>query len=250
MADKNSIEVLSIVDHDTVETIEKIKNIKERKNIKFVPGVEISAYDYRTNKKVHLLAYGYKDAKNIKKLCEKNLINRNENSEKKLQIIREHGFMIDRDVKRSVNLKETLYKQHIMRAMTDSEFESRDYQNLYKALFKNGGIAHFDFEYVDIFDALDAVLEDEAVPVLAHPREFDSYYLVEELAQKGLRGIEVYHSSHKESDIEKSKELAEKYDLFITGGSDDHGLYGKNYELGNVNLDRKILEELNLDTLI
>jgi predicted metal-dependent phosphoesterase TrpH len=245
LAKNNSIDVISIVDHDTVETFEYIKNLKNKDKVIFIPGIEISAFDYKRNRKVHLLAYGYDKADNIKKICQRNLDNRNENSEKQLKIIREKDFLIDENVAHSVNSKKTLYKQHIMRALTESEFDSKEYQNLYKALFKNGGIADFSFDYVDIYEALDAVLEDGAIPVLAHPGETNSFEIAEDLVKKGLKGIEVFHSSHSESDVKRSREIAKKYDLIITGGSDDHGIYGKKVKLGDINLDPEIVKKLN-----
>lgn len=245
LAKENSIDTISIVDHDTVETFEYIKTLKDIDNIVIIPGIEISAFDYKRNRKIHLLAYGYEKVDSIKKICKKNLDNRNKNSEKQLKIIREKEFLIDEDIAHSVNSRKTLYKQHIMRALTKSDFDSRQYQNLYKALFKNGGIADFSFEYLDIYDALDAVLEDGAIPVLAHPGETKSFEIVESLVDKGLRGIEVFHSSHSENDVKRAKEIAKKYNLIITGGSDDHGIYGKKVDIGGIDLDTDIVEKLN-----
>ena len=39
----------------------------------------------------------------------------------------------------------------------------------------------------------------------------------------GLKGIEVYHSSHTEEEIKYYLEIANKYNLLISGGSDYHG---------------------------
>ncbi len=42
----------------------------------------------------------------------------------------------------------------------------------------------------------------------------------------GLLGIEAYHHAHTPEHIRQAHELAERYDLFITGGSDYHGHWG------------------------
>ena len=44
------------------------------------------------------------------------------------------------------------------------------------------------------------------------------------MKEEGLSGIEAYHSGHTKEDIEKYLELAKKYDLVITSGSDFHGI--------------------------
>ena len=39
----------------------------------------------------------------------------------------------------------------------------------------------------------------------------------------GLQGIEVYHSSHTKEEMEYYLNIAKKYQLLVSGGSDFHG---------------------------
>ena len=39
----------------------------------------------------------------------------------------------------------------------------------------------------------------------------------------GLKGIEVYHSSHTKEEMEYYLKIANEYNLLISGGSDYHG---------------------------
>ena len=68
--------------------------------------------------------------------------------------------------------------------------------------------------------------------------------IVKELKCFGLKGIEVYHPSHSQSDINKFFNISRKHKLYVTGGSDYHGRvkeckaagigsYGLNEELLN-----------------
>lgn len=72
------------------------------------------------------------------------------------------------------------------------------------------------------------------VNVLAHPvlvkdknrkQLSDEQYdiLFNNIAQYGIKGVEAIYSKNKPGDQEKFTALAEKYGLFITGGSDYHG---------------------------
>ena len=67
--------------------------------------------------------------------------------------------------------------------------------------------------------------------------------LIEDMVKCGLKGIEVYHSSHNEEEKAFYMSLAEKYNLLVSGGSDYHGpLVKPDIKLGiglhnNVNLD-------------
>lgn len=246
LALENKIEAISIVDHDTTETFEKIKKLEIPDGLKVLPGLEISAFDYKNKRKVHLLCYSYKSqADHINKICRETLDKRNKNSEEKLRLIEEAGYKVDYEkIKRSKNSKNTLYKQHIMAGLTDEDFDSQAYQDLYKSIFKNGGICHFDIAYPDVFEVLEAVLKDGGIPVLAHPGELDSFSIVPDLVERGLRGIEVYHPSHDKEDEERALKLAKDYDIIITGGSDDHGAYGKKVTLGLVDLDEESILRL------
>ena len=67
-----------------------------------------------------------------------------------------------------------------------------------------------------------------ASPVLAHPYQYhlgDAKLeeLIDSLKENGLAGLEVYHSSNNQYESGKLKNLAVKYGLFPTGGSDFHG---------------------------
>lgn len=60
----------------------------------------------------------------------------------------------------------------------------------------------------------------------------------------GVKGIEVFHTLHNAEQEKFLLELAKKYKLIITGGSDCHGeLIEGNYLLGNKGItSREILE--------
>lgn len=233
IASDKGIKNLSIVDHDTVETIDYIKTI-DNLGINIIPGIEISAYDFKRNRKVHILGYGYNENPiNIKNLCKDVLKRRHENSLRQIEEINKLGYKIDLDkVNHSINSDRTIYKQHIMDYITDDDFNSEAYQTLYKKLFKNGGVAHFDIKYVDAYDAVEAINLDGGIPVLAHPGETDSFEIAKDLSKNGLKGIEVYHISHNKEHEDRALELVKKYNLIITGGSDEHGNYGKKSEFG------------------
>jgi predicted metal-dependent phosphoesterase TrpH len=55
-----------------------------------------------------------------------------------------------------------------------------------------------------------------------------------------LAGLEVYHSDHSPDDVRRYAEIAKKYGLAVTGGSDFHGDAKPDIALGtgrNGNLD-------------
>lgn len=245
-ADEKNIDYISFVDHDTTETIDYVRKIQDKFKVRVLPGVEISAYDFKRKRKVHILCYNYRKTDHIESICSELLDRRNKNSMAQIYKLTELGYEIDKDkLIRSINSKRTLYKQHIMDYICDYDFNDERYTKLYKSLFKNGGPLQMDIEYVDAFDALKACLLDGGIPVLAHPGELDSFEIAEELAKEGLKGIEVEHFSHSPEDVERAKDLAKKYDLIQTSGSDDHGRFGKKADMGY-----EVLEDSHIERLI
>jgi len=105
-----------------------------------------------------------------------------------------------------------------------------------------------------------AIQEAGGVASLAHPGRIDVDAsgdthgvpaMVEELAQNGLDGIEVWYpygdiSSGRGSDVgvEDALELAEEYELLRTGGSDCHGEGSDKFRIGDVRVPSEDLERL------
>ncbi|MGL5313391.1 MAG: PHP domain-containing protein [Peptostreptococcaceae bacterium] len=235
LAKKNGVTHIAITNHDTVKGLKEAISLGEKYGVCVIPGIEISAYDYKRDRKVHLLGYGIDlEGKHIKNLCKRLLTERNEMTLKQTNIIKSLGYDICiEDVKEYGLNSGVAYKQHIMQVLIDKGYIDQIYSPLYKNLFKNNGPCQMEVEYIDINDAIEAIIQDNGIPVLAHPGQLKSYELLEELAEKGLIGVEKYHISHNEEDYKKIDELAKKYSLVITGGSDFHGTYGKDVTVGS-----------------
>jgi Predicted metal-dependent phosphoesterases (PHP family) len=67
LAKERDVKMLSFVDHDTNLTYNEALPYAKRLGIDLIPGIEISAYDFKRRRKVHVLGYNYDlDATNIK----------------------------------------------------------------------------------------------------------------------------------------------------------------------------------------
>lgn len=244
IAKEKNLTHIAITNHDTVKGLKEAIELGKKYNIVVIPGVEISAYDYKRNRKVHLLGYGIDlDGKNITNLCERLLKDRNEMTLKQVQIIKSLGYDItEEEVKAYAKNSGVSYKQHIMQVMMDKGYVKEIYDPLYKELFKENGPCEMEIKYIDVFDAIDAIIKDNGLPVIAHPGQMDSYELVKELVDKGLFGIEKYHVSHNLEDYDKVDEFSRLYNLVVTGGSDFHGSYAKNRSLGDFTTPSESIE--------
>ena len=178
--------------------------------ITYISGIEISAWNPETGRKVHILGYGLKEeSPTIAALCNPLLEARTKNTLWQQEQLEEAGYTLDHQLLEKLRAVSTgFYKQHLMTALTDAPFTSEEYQTLYKSLFKGNGICKRDIEYVHMCDAVRAITEDGGVAVLAHPGQLDSYDAVPELVDAGLWGIEQFHPDHSVADWKRCTELA------------------------------------------
>ena len=228
LAKARGVTHLAITNHDTVKGL--IEAIVEgvKQGVTIIPGIEISACDLQSRKKVHLLGYNF-DLKglNIKKLCDPILERRNANSLWQLDSIIKAGIKIDaRKVYERSKNSGVIYKQHIKAELVD--------ENLYEKLFKGSGICAREIEYVDMIEAVKAITADNGIVVLAHPGQQDSFEFIPALVEAGLDGIELNHEDNSCKDRLKVMEYANKYNLILTGGSDFHGPYGTSINIGDI----------------
>ena len=78
-------------------------------------------------------------------------------------------------------------------------------------------------------EAITALREEGALPVVAHPFRLAEGNLQREremiaaFCRVGLEGIEIGHSNHSPAGVARFLALARQFDLAVTGGSDFHG---------------------------
>ena len=243
-AAENEVVVLSLTDHDNIDGTCRAIACGAAHNIDVIPGIEISAWDPSAQRKVHILGYGYRsDASAITDLCTPLLRRRHARTLEQIQLISSAGYELsERDVRKEAGQSQYLYKQHIMAVLVQKGYADSIYSGLYRELFKGEGVAAGDIEYVHYADAIAAVLDDGGIPVLAHPGQQRSFDLIRVMIQLGLRGIEVYHPDHSREDVETACAYAENFDLLKTGGTDFHGTYGVEVELGSISAPRSFVK--------
>ena len=79
---------------------------------------------------------------------------------------------------------------------------------------------HYHLEVEDIIALIKAA---GGTPVLAHPKLIGDDTIVEDLCCRGIEGIEVFYPQHDAEDTARYLEMAKRYNLLVTGGSDFHG---------------------------
>jgi predicted metal-dependent phosphoesterase TrpH len=228
------LSAISVTDHDTLDGQEEVleeaarQGRQSRQSLVVIPGVEVSALDSESGRKVHILGYGVKDRDGLSRACRPYLEDRGRAVLEATDAIRAAGYPIDReDVLAHAGKLGIPYRQHVMRALADRGYTRIIYGPLYDELFGPGGIGAVKSRYMSAEEAVRLIRDCGGAAVLAHPFQYDSLGLLPKLVEWGLAGIECYHHTQTPERERSIQEAAGRYGLFLTGGSDFHGLYGE-----------------------
>jgi predicted metal-dependent phosphoesterase TrpH len=223
-AKEKGISVLAITDHDTVDHFNEIKKFGNDFNIDVIKGVEMSCYDYDVFKKVHVIGLWLNDdTPNVKKLCDKTLRYRDNYHRDLIKELAEKGYEITYEDAKKYSKYSIVFKMNIFQALKE-KYPNEMTKERYRELFASKTSKETDLKmrYIPIEEGIKAIQEDGGITIIAHPCEYDNYDEIEKYVGYGLQGIEINHSKMKEIDYKRTLELATRYNLFKSGGSDFH----------------------------
>ncbi len=232
LAIENNIAVMSITDHNTIDGMKQVDRNKEyirKSGIEIINGIELTAKVPKG--RMHILGYDYDinnhELNNIMDKLKDDSISRFLSILE--QVKRDYGINFHyTDIQDLINATHNLGRPDLAKLLVKYDFagdinEAFD-KYLNPANDKIRGI-NKGLNYQECFDI---ITNSGGIPVIAHPKtlklsneEFEN--LLSDMIDKGLRGIEVYHSTHTQEEINYYKKIAEKYGLLISGGSDFHG---------------------------
>ena len=226
-AKRTGIDFISITDHDTMSSISRAKILGERHGVLTIPGVELSAWDKKRGRKVHILCYAPQKPDRLEGICKKACEIRTACAKEMIQKVMKLYPITSESVLKHVGGSKSIFKSHIMHALIDYGYSTHFYGRLNDELFNmKTGSCIVEREYPDVNYVLDLIHSARGAAVMAHPVLYDSEELLDELAAAGkIDGIEVYNYTADDEARKRLLKTAEKYGLIVTGGSDFHGLY-------------------------
>jgi 3',5'-nucleoside bisphosphate phosphatase len=241
------IKCISITDHDTIMSQYQLEPYFCESNPIIIPGLEIST-EY-CDCEIHFLAY-FIDIYNqplvetLSRIREAR-VGRFKDIIKELYKLDIHILPDDIDKQEDVSIG----RPHIARLLVQKGYACSIKEAFHQFLAK-GKPAYVERYKINYKEALKLIAEAGGVAVLAHPAEvykgLSTEKLIKEFKVYGLRGVEVFHPSHSNMEISKFYNLAKKYDLVITGGSDFHS----SIDNGTVSIGLTGLNETLTDKLL
>ena len=231
-ADRDDVRYLAITDHDSLASLSRSAVLGKRYNVTVIPAAEFSAFDSARGRKVHILCYMPEKPERLEGLCLRTSEGRMKLGKSiAMRVLEKYPITLESILRYSAGSK-AIYKCHIMHALMDYGYTTDLYGDVYDEIFdaKDGLCAsqvrqEADF-YPDVRFVTTLIKASGGISVMAHPKVYDSMELLEELAAEGaIDGAEVWHSSADEKFRGEVTELAKRYGLLTTGGSDFHGFY-------------------------
>ena len=222
------IELFSVTDHDGIGACSEVPPLLGEGDPVFITGAEFSCRDDLG--KYHILGYGFDpESPAILELVEEGHSNRFAKVRSRLELLKsEYGIAFpDDEIKKLLSLANP-GKPHIGNLMVKYGYsESKD-----RAIREYLNKLHIRPMYIRPERAVDCILRAGGIPVLAHPSYGDGDQLimgdemedrVRRLVGYGLEGLEAFYSGFTPKLTDEILSLAERYELYVTAGSDYHG---------------------------
>lgn len=220
------LSAIALTDHDTIDGLEEAINRGNEIGVRVVPGVELST-EYM-GRDVHIvgLFIDYKNETFLNHL--KNFVDSRELRNKKMcDKLTEAGIPVIYEELIEMFGDSVLTRAHYARYMLSKGY-IKSLPEAFERYIGDHSPYYIPREKVTPKQGVELILNAGGVPILAHPILYrlgkDALEtLVKDLKEYGLVGIEAIYSTYTNADERTIRNLASKYNLLISGGSDYHG---------------------------
>ncbi len=214
------VEVLAVTDHDSTESVDAALAAGSRVGIEVIPAVEINT-DVGASE-VHVLGY-YIDHhrgwfQQFLRTLRDGRVNRAARMVEKLNAL---GVSIDFAQVRAL-AQGAVGRPHVARALVEAGVVRSTEEAFEKYIGRNGP-AYVERIKVTPEEAVQVIRKADGIPVLAHPGWGVRDEMIPLLVDAGLEGLEAYYPDHPQATIDHLLEIAARYSLLVTGGTDFHG---------------------------
>lgn len=228
---------IALTDHDSVTGVNEFIELCKKHNIVGVKGLELSTY--HNDESIHILGYFLDDIpKCIVEYSKEQFISRHQRAKQYCKNLEElYNLKMDyneiKDIKGMItrgNLSYLMLKNNNVTEEQSKEYLSKESK------------AYIEAAKLKTKDGIKMIKDNGGIAVVAHPTLLKRTN-IEDVINLGLDGIEGYYPLNKEDEHLKYIELAKKYNLMITAGSDYHGKIDKTHlDMGTVFLTENLFK--------
>ncbi|MGE5256836.1 MAG: PHP domain-containing protein [Hyphomicrobiales bacterium] len=244
---------ISITDHDSLAGCREALLDGVPDTLGFLTGVEISAEpppSYPGAGSIHILGYGMRlDDPELNRTLEKLQDARKDRNPQIIARLNKLGIAIRlEEVEKEASggqpgrphIAKLLVKKGIVRTIDDA----------FDRYLGDGKPAYVDKFRIESSQAIGLINAAGGIPVLAHPSLLDLENdqqldeILREMISMGLKGVEVYFPAHTPGQTRWYAELAKRYSLLMSGGTDFHGDIQPEIQMGVGRGDLRVPFEL------
>ena len=241
-AEKVGFSVISLTDHDSTDGVVEAQEAGSRLGVEVVPGVELSAQ--ADGKDIHILGY-FVDVDHPKLIDCLRLYRdaRIQRAERMIRKLNKMGIQIRIEQVLAKAGGGAVGRPHV----ADVLLEEGHVFSANEAFHKYLGYSRpaYESKYsLSPADALEIIHAADGLGCLAHPGLYGRDDLIPGLVEQGMDGIEVRHTKHNPADVVHYTEVAAKYGLLSSGGSDCHGDGRGEAVMGVVEVPRAYVEAI------
>jgi hypothetical protein len=242
LAVKHSLAAIALTDHDTVEGCERAARGCAAAGIEFITGAELTAE--QDGNELHVLGY-FVDTKNDRLLSEiaKFQAVRQERIREMVARLNRLDIPLSADAVFALANCRSPGRPHVARALVNAGLVG-SLDEAFERYLKKNRPAWVPKHKMSALIAIELVHQAGGLAVMAHPGLNRTDGVIPSLVEAGLDGIECFHTKHSAAMSEHYLELAEKFSLLVTGGSDCHGLSKGRPLIGTVKLPYEHVEKL------
>jgi predicted metal-dependent phosphoesterase TrpH len=235
MAVLKGIDTIALTDHDTCAGLKEAQKRADELNIRFIPGIELEI-QFKPGE-FHLLGLNIVNWEGelqtaLNEIMEKRL----DRNLQMVKLINDAGI----DLKYQEVIDEAqgnvIGRPHFASLFVKKKLVKNTVKAFEKYLAVNRPF-YIEKEALTLEQGVALIKQAGGHPVIAHPMSlFVSWgkfpERLESWKEIGVEGIEVWHSGTKQKNCIRLEQLADKMELFKTGGSDFHGDNRKDRPLG------------------
>ncbi len=241
-AQKKGLACIALTDHDTVEGCARAAAACANVQMEFIPGAELTAEHADTE--VHILGY-FLDTQNAVLLerIGKFQADRQNRIHEMCAALNKLGVPLKAESVFALANCKSPGRPHVARTLVKEKLIG-NLDEAFERFLKKGRPAWVPKTKMSALEGVQLIHQAGGLAVMAHPGLNRTDDIIPALVDAGLDGIECFHTKHSTVMSERYLEIAEKYNLLVTGGSDCHGFSKKAPLIGTVKLPYEHVERL------
>lgn len=233
---------ISLTDHDTVEGCPQVAAACAAAGMEFLSGTELTAE--QDGNEIHILGYLFdlQDPTFLREIARFQGV-RQERIREMVARLNQLGVRLEADAVFALANCRSPGRPHVARALIQAGV-CANLDEAFERFLKKNRPAWVPKFKLSAPDAIALIHQAGGLAVMAHPGLNRTDEVIPAMVEAGLDGMECFHTKHSATTAEHYLQLAGRFKLLVTGGSDCHGHNKGAPVIGTVKLPYQHVEKL------